>query len=94
MFERGCRKSFAFNQLDYITDADDRIAVDFVGRFERIAEDFPLVCKNLGLDPALLGRANSTRHARYTTFYTPATRDLVAERFQRDIEAFDYRFGD
>jgi hypothetical protein len=36
IFDLGCNKSFAFNQLDYLTDERGEIVVDFVGRFESL----------------------------------------------------------
>jgi len=90
--ERGCRKSFAFNQLDYLSDENGEPAVDFVGRFENIAHDFSEVCERLEIDPGKLGQANATKHRHYSEYYTPQTRDLVGERFRRDIEAFGYEF--
>lgn len=86
------RKSFLYNQLDYIADEQGNLLVDFVGRFERLDDDTARLFKRLGLDSVPLGRANASQHAHYSTYYTPATRDLVAERFQRDIAYFGYNF--
>lgn len=86
------RRSYAWNQLDYLTDADGRLLVDYVGRFERLAQDCAIVAARLGFDAGALPHANASRHAHYSTYYTPALRDVVAERFARDIAAFGYVF--
>jgi hypothetical protein len=41
-----------------------------------------------------LPHANSSEHGSYRDYYTQETAKLVAERYQRDLDAFGYRFGD
>jgi len=78
-------------QHTYVTDARGELLVDFIGYYERLQEDFAKVCVRLGVR-AELPRANTSSHRDYRTYYTPATRELVAKHFQRDIELFGYTF--
>jgi hypothetical protein len=39
-----------------------------------------------------LPHANRSTHRDYRHYYTGETRDIVAARFARDIEAFGYAF--
>lgn len=79
-------------QLDYLT-ADGR-EVDFLGRTESLKKDLQTVFGHLGLDfPAELPHRNRSPHAHYTTYYTDASRQRVAELFAADIDAFGYEFG-
>jgi hypothetical protein len=91
ILDRGCYKSFLFNQLDYLTDETGRIAVDFVGRFENFEADGNEVLRRIGIQ-AQVPRLNVSSRSNYRDYYTPRTRDLVAARFARDIEAFGYEF--
>lgn len=70
--------------------------MDFIGRFENLSGDFAVICERLGIAPPSLPheKRNTTGRKRYTEYYTPALRDLVAEKFRVDIEAFGYEFGD
>lgn len=86
------KKSFWYNQLDYISDADGNVMVDYIGRFENLAEDTSTVFKQLGIEGASLPHKNSSEHRNYRTYYNDQTRDLVAERYARDIEFFGYKF--
>ena len=79
-------------QSEFVTDAEGRVIVDFVGRFERLAEDFAHVCRTIGVE-AELPHVNPSRHADYRTYYSDHSRALVAEHFAEDIERFGYRFG-
>lgn len=87
-------KSLLRNQIDYLTDGDGKIIVDFIGRFEQMQTDFDVVCRHIGRAKLDLPRTNASRHASYVEFYTPGMVDTVADRFARDIAAFGYRFGE
>ena len=80
-----------FNQVDYISDRQGNVIVDFVGRYETLASDFAALSKKLGINVALPW-LNRGRRTPYRQYYTSATRDIVAERFQRDIRLFGYTF--
>lgn len=78
-------------QKDVITDDAGELLVDSVGRYETLAEDFAQVCRRLGLSTRL-PHVNGTNHRDYRAYYTPASRQLVAEHFAADIEMFGYTF--
>jgi hypothetical protein len=81
------------NQLDYLTDDEGQLLVDFVGRTETLASDFASILDRLHGPPAPLAYLNSTRHEAYQGYYTPAQARMVAERYARDIERFGYSFA-
>ncbi len=91
IWDNGCFKSFAFNQIDYLSDPDGRILVNKIGRFETLSADAADIFSRLGIEDRLPHR-NPSNHGHYSDWYSDRTRDIVAERFCRDIEAFGYRF--
>lgn len=80
-------------QLDWFVDANGAILADFIGKFERLEEDWKVVCEKLGLSSALPHIRSNPRDKPYTDYYTDRTRDVIQEKFRIDIEAFDYHFG-
>jgi len=78
-------------QKDFVTDSNGALIVDFVGRYERIAEDFNNVCNKLNID-ATLPHINRSSHNDYRTYYDEKSRKLVEEHFIEDIELFGYTF--
>jgi hypothetical protein len=78
-------------QKDMLADENGQLLVDFVGRFETLAEDFAHVCRVLKLE-ASLPHLNRSHHADYCAYYNERTRRLVADYFQADIELFGYTF--
>jgi len=80
-----------YNQLDYVSDDYGTVIVDFIGRYERLGDDFAVVRDRLKL-PQDLAHLNRTPHGEYREYYTAETRDIVARRFARDIAHFGYAF--
>jgi len=79
-------------QLDWISHDGERV-VEFVGRFENIECDFAVVCERIGSDAELkMKNRNHSLRSNYRDYYTRETRDLVADMFREDIEAFGYEF--
>lgn len=82
----------AEQQREFVLSDDGELLVDFVGHNETLAEDFATVCERVGID-ASLPHKNRSSHTDYTDYYTPATRELVAEAWKGDIEYFGFEFG-
>ena len=78
-------------QARFVVDSQERICVDFVGRFESLADDFRILCDRLGI-LAHLPHRNASVHGQYRQYYTEETREMVAVRYRRDIELFGYEF--
>lgn len=80
-----------WNQLDYVTDDNGEVIVDFIGRYERLCEDSAAIGERLGL--ALeLPHTNRSTHGGYRDYYSASSREIVTERFARDIRYFGYEF--
>ncbi len=88
----GAYYSFTYNQLDYVTDENGNLLVDFIGRLENFDEDVHEVFSRIGVGLEAIPRKNRSDHRHYSTFYTPETEMIVRERFKRDIEYFGYEF--
>lgn len=81
----------ATDQTAFISDEQGRSLANFVGRSERLYDDFETVCSRIGVT-ATLRHENATEHGPYRDYYTGETRAIVARHFARDIAAFGYRF--
>jgi chondroitin 4-sulfotransferase 11 len=77
-------------QSDFLATPEGAVMVDFVGRFERLEEDFAFVAKRLGI-AARLPKANSSGHAPFASCYSPETAAVVAKVYARDLDAFSYQ---
>jgi hypothetical protein len=82
------------SQIDYLGTETGDFAMDFVGRFEALGEDFQVICDRIGIDPIpLLPHVfNARRKLHYSAFFDNDSIELIERRFARDIEIFGYRF--
>jgi hypothetical protein len=84
---------FTAPQLDFLVDENQRIAVDFVGRFETLQEDFDYVCKKLNRNKIKLPHKNKTKRKKYQEYYkNEELISSVAKRYKKDIDYFKYEF--
>lgn len=85
------RKTFELYSID------GKIVADTILRYESLQQDFSQFVHSLGIDAAIeLPRAKGNLRPRttrdYHDFYDATTRDIVARRYAREIEAFGYQF--
>ncbi|MFP4075228.1 MAG: sulfotransferase family 2 domain-containing protein [Halochromatium sp.] len=81
-------------QTDYLIDLRGNLIVDFIGRYERLEQDFGEACARIGIDPPKLPhrRQARDRSTDYRAYYDDETAALVARHFAPDIERLGYRF--
>lgn len=79
-------------QHTLLCNAAGEVEVDFVGRVERMQEDYDAACARIGIPTRELERVNASRRGGYRDYYDQELIDGVAEFYRRDLELFDYRF--
>jgi hypothetical protein len=78
-------------QSEFLSNERGELLVDFVGRFERLRQDFAQVTQCVGIN-AQLPHLNATTSTDYREYYTPHTRNFVLDSYRHDIERFEYCF--
>jgi hypothetical protein len=70
------------------------IALDFVGRYERLAQDFSIVCSRLGIefnsDEFPIVKRGTDYD--YRTFYGPEELKIVEQRCKNELALYEYTF--
>lgn len=88
--------SKAVSVADYLRldwDEEDPFAnVNYIIRFENLADDFRTVCGTLGISTTTLPQYNRSTREHYSKYYDHELRELVRMRFAAEIERFGYTF--
>lgn len=82
---------FQYQHL-FLEDKNGKLAVDFIGRFENITEDFKIIAKQLGINRELKKTNSSQRDKDYKQYYTEETMRIVENVYKQDIKLFNYKF--
>ena len=95
-FMQDRRRAFVTNYAQYTIDG--ALAVDFVGRYERLEEDLNAALEKAGAAgrgvkvPHTNVTPNKDSQRDYRTYYSPDTRELVARWYQPEITLLGYGF--
>lgn len=66
--------------------------MDFIGYFETLQEDYNFVRDRLSTGTILSSQNRNSARKDYRSYYTPETREIVAEVYKEDIELLGYDF--
>ena len=71
---------------------NEKIHMDFIGRFENIEEDFSKVISNFTENAKLDVHERNTGTSNYRDHYNNQTRKIIEEFYKEDVENFGYEF--
>jgi hypothetical protein len=81
------------SQWSYVSGRQGKQQVEYIGYYERLAEDFDYVCERLGVTLEL-PHLNASKRRDYRDYYDDETREIVRAVYKDDVEKFGYRFGE
>lgn len=76
-------------QYDFL-EYENKIGVDFVGKFESLQDDFKVAQDLIGVEAKRLDKHRTSYHNNYESYYDLETRHAVYTLYQKDFEAFGY----
>ncbi|HEY3755267.1 MAG TPA: sulfotransferase family 2 domain-containing protein [Opitutaceae bacterium] len=93
---RGVRRAISWSpyrtQYSFLSGPEGRIIVDFVGRYERLQEDFDEICRQAAIPQQVLPHLNPTLRGCYRDYFRPQSMRLVEQLYWQDISFFGYHF--
>ncbi|MEW5828785.1 MAG: sulfotransferase family 2 domain-containing protein [Chloroflexota bacterium] len=79
-------------QMFWLKSFDGSIPLNFIGRFENLAEDFQKICEVLRLDPIALPHRGKGSNQDYRDHYDEESKRIIEEVYREEISAFGYSF--
>ncbi len=71
----------------------DLETLDFIGRLENFEQDFSYIKEQISLsDDIKPEKRMTTKHGPYQSYYDDELRKMVAKKYARDLEIFNYDF--
>lgn len=80
------------SQHVFLTDNKGRLMPEDIFYFEDLPDVFNRVMDRIGLAQVVLPQRNDSKKKPYQEYYTPRLRDMVTDRYRRDIDLFGYTF--
>jgi hypothetical protein len=81
------------DQYSYLENNEGIIEVDDIYPFENIYQNFQMVTQKIGMDNIILPHKNSYGPRKdYKEIYDEESKNIIAKKFERDIDFFKYSF--
>jgi len=89
------REQGASRQTRSLTDKSGDLLVDFVGKVENIADDWPKICAQLGIKATLsVENRSARRFADLRKYWSREDLEFAARKYREDFELFGYSIDD
>lgn len=85
------REEFLPSCFDWLS-IDNKISVNYVGKMESLSKDFDLICNHIKIPHQTIQHRNASDHKHYRYYYNNETMKIVAKKYDKDIQYFDYEF--
>jgi len=73
---------------------DEKIAVDYIGKYESLKNDFNFICMKLGIpnevDLPKFRAEHRENKKHFSKYYDSKTKEIVKNHYQKEIEMFGY----
>lgn len=91
--EQAGRTAPELSQSAQLSDADGRLALDHIARFEHYADEVNALCARFGWPSHALTHENvGPKREHYRHYYSHFGAELVAQTLSEDLREFGYRF--
>lgn len=80
------------SQLFWLKNSRGEIGVDFVGRFERLEQDFSHISRIIGFNDLALPKILDGNIGDYANYYNHETKNIVQKLYAEEIEVLKYSF--
>ena len=77
-------------QVDYISDSNNNVLLDFIGRFEQYEKSYLLLKEKFGVDKPLAHINKGNNVDGYDKLYSSEMREIVGDLYCKDVTTLEY----
>ena len=85
-------KGILMPQLYWIKDFKGNISLDYIGRFEKLNDDFEAICRHLNISNIALPHKIKGGGKDYRKYYDNESIEIIRTAYQEEIKLFNYTF--
>ena len=75
-----------------LVDVQGDIAMDYVGRYEKLQDSVDEICQILQIESTQLQKRNASEHKQYREYYDEELKSMVQSFYQQDLTQFNYSY--
>ena len=84
------------NQFDWISDENEKILLDYIFKLENFSKAVRDINERtnglIRLQDTVANKNRSSRSSEYRDLYSDKTKKMIAQRFEKDIDSFQFTF--
>ena len=84
------------NQFDWISDENEKILLDYIFKLENFSKAVRDINERtnglIRLQDTIANKNRSSRSSEYRDLYSDKTKKMIAQRFEKDIDSFQFTF--
>ena len=80
-------------QVNFLKDADDKLVVDYIGRFEQLSHCANEIFSHLGIAQTNLPHLHKSVRKPYQDYYDDESIEMIKEMYNEDINEFGYSYN-
>lgn len=89
--------SYNVVQSRFFFNQSNKLLVDFIGKYENLQQDFDKIMTNINTSKNkkyILNHRNKNARKHYTYYFDDQDVKTFSEKFEKDLNIFNYRFGE
>lgn len=88
------QKFHFLNQHTWTHSSEGKLCLDYLGKVETIEKDVELICDTIGVPYVKIKKLNKSKRYCYMDYYNEESKEIVSSVYKKDIELFEYEFGE
>lgn len=77
-------------QYQFLIDSEDKMRIDFIGKFEQLESDYEKICRKLNINAKLMRKNITKETVGKQMVVSNKSEDIIRDVYRKDFEVFNY----